>query len=89
MPRIRVDPGYGKGLKRLPRDIVRRATQALARFMEDPSRPGLRFEKLQGWDDLYSIRINRSYRILLRQETDKDGEVFAAVDVGTHRLYRR
>lgn len=42
-----------------------------------------------GWEDTYSIRVNRQYRILLVRESDEAGELFAAVDIGTHQIYRR
>jgi plasmid maintenance system killer protein len=57
--------------------------------MEAPDRPGLNFERLPGWDDTYSIRVTRSYRILLKREIDEAGEFFLAVDIGTHQIYRR
>ena len=58
--------------------------------MEDPKRPGLRFERLEHWENYYTIRINPGYRILLRRETDNEGEIYAAVDAGPHeRIYRR
>jgi hypothetical protein len=40
-------------------------------------------------DNTYSIRVTRSYRILLKRETDEAGEFSAAVDIGTHQIYRR
>jgi plasmid maintenance system killer protein len=57
--------------------------------MEGPDRPGLNFERLAGWDDIYSMRVTRNYRILLKRETDEAGEFFIAVDIGTHQVYRR
>jgi len=89
MPRIRIERGYLRARRRLPARIQIAADRALERFMDDPGRPGLNFERLQGWTDHYSIRATRAYRILLRREVDEHGEVFAAVDMGTHRVYRR
>jgi plasmid maintenance system killer protein len=57
--------------------------------MEAPDRPSLNFERLSGWDNAYSIRVTRNYRILLTRETDETGEFFVAVDIGTHQIYRR
>ena len=57
--------------------------------MDNPDRPGLNFEKLAGWDNTYSIRVSKAYRILLRREADDAGEFFAAADIGTHQVYRR
>ena len=38
-----------------------------------------------GWEDYYSIRINRRYRILLRKEAD---DLYAVVDAGPHKAFR-
>ncbi len=89
MTRIRVADSYRKAERRIPRRIRLLAAKALSTFMETPDRPGLNFERLPGWDSTYSIRINRSYRILLKREADAAGEFFAAVDIGTHEIYRR
>ncbi len=50
--------------------------------MEAPGRPGLNFERLPDWDNTYSIRVTRSYRILLKREA---GEFFTAVDTAPIR----
>ena len=42
-----------------------------------------------GWEDTYSIRVNRQHRILLVRERDAAGEFFSVVDIGTHQIYRR
>lgn len=89
MPRLRIERGYLRGRRRLPENIRNAADRALQRFVENPRHPGLNFERLQNWTDHYSIRASRAYRILLRREVDEDGEVFAAVDIGTHQVYRR
>ncbi len=87
--RIRIDDSYMRSIRRVPERIQIRAKRALSRFQENPTHPGLNFERLSGWDDTYSIRVTRHYRILLIRKTDEKGELFAAVDIGTHRVYRR
>ncbi len=89
MTRIRIADSYRKAERRIPQRIRLQAGKALSTFMETPDRPGLNFERLPGWDDTYSIRVTRSYRILLKREADEAGELFAAVDIGTHQIYRR
>jgi plasmid maintenance system killer protein len=89
MPRVRVDPGYLRARKRLSSKLAERADAALVKFLEDSPSPGLNFEALQNWPGYYSIRVNRNFRILLRREQDDSGEVFAAVDVASHDVYRR
>jgi plasmid maintenance system killer protein len=64
----------------------RDADGALATFVRDPTTPGLNFEKLRGYERLYSIRMNRNYRIiLLRTEVSDTYEIW---DVGPHDIYR-
>ena len=93
MIRLRIDPGFERALRRLAPSIRKRAKDALVKFIEDHTRPGLNFERLSGWSDCYTIRINRNFRILLRREEDGDddeGPLYAAVDAGPHDLiYRR
>ena len=89
MTRIRIADSYRKAERRIPHRIRLQAGKALSTFMEAPDRPGLNFERLPGWDNTYSIRVTRSYRILLKREADEAGEFFAAVDIGTHQIYRR
>ena len=64
----------------------RDADKALQSFARDPATPGLNFEKLQGHAQLYSIRVNRSYRIILRR--DPDGNFLEIINVGPHDIYR-
>ncbi|MFP4374661.1 MAG: type II toxin-antitoxin system YafQ family toxin [Spirochaetaceae bacterium] len=50
---------------------------------QNPAHPSLGLHKLSGkLDGLYSVSINRSYRISL--EFTIDGDTIIPVDVGTH-----
>jgi mRNA-degrading endonuclease RelE of RelBE toxin-antitoxin system len=89
LTRIRIANSYRKAERRIPQRIRLQAGKALSTLMEAPDRPGLNFERLPGWDDTYSIRVTRGYRILLKREADEVGEFFTAVDIGTHQVYRR
>ncbi len=89
MIRVRITERYRKSERRVPERIRIKARDALSGLLENPQRPGLNFERLSGWDDTYSIRVTREYRILLMRESDEEGEVLAAIDIGTHRVYRR
>lgn len=64
----------------------RDADNALATFVSDPANRGLDFEKLRGSERLYSIRMNRNYRIILYR-TDIS-ETFEIWEVGPHDIYR-
>lgn len=87
--RIKVHPRFEKDLDGYPHNVRDRASRALQRFMENPHRPGLNFEKMVNWENHYSIRVSRDYRIVLRRETDAHGELFVALRFGTHDVYRR
>ncbi len=90
MIRIRVDPGYNRALRKFRPELRRRADDTLAKFIADPKRPSLNFERREGLPDYYTIRISQGYRILLRKETDDEGELYAIVDAGSHdKIYRR
>ena len=86
--RIRITKRYERSIAQ-KHNIRTRAERTLRRFIENPQHPGLHFEQLLGWEDTYSIRVNRQYRILLVRETDEAGEIFAVVDIDTHQIYRR
>ena len=63
-------------LKKLDPVIRREVQAALVRFLTDSGARGLNFEKLRGYDDLYSIRVNRNFRIILRRtEVDDTFEI--------------
>jgi plasmid maintenance system killer protein len=61
------------------------AIRAIKQFVADPDHPSLNFERLAG-SDLFSIRVNRGDRIILRR---LDGDSFELVDLGSHDIYRR
>jgi hypothetical protein len=48
----------------LPPDAQRDAKQAYRLFRANPAYPALQFKKLEGEDDLYSVRIGLDYRAL-------------------------
>ena len=64
-------------------ELVRQYQKTLELLEIDPLHPSLRLHKLQGrLDDLSSISINMSYRILLYFEVQ--GEDIVLVDIGSH-----
>ena len=48
----------------LPLDAQRDANRGYRLFQSNPAHPGLQFKKLEGTDDIYSIRIGLDYRAL-------------------------
>jgi hypothetical protein len=46
----------------LPADAQRDAKRAYRLFQSDPAHPGLRFKKLEGEDNVYSVRVGLDFR---------------------------
>jgi plasmid maintenance system killer protein len=89
MPRVRIDPSFERRLDDYA-SMRDRIVSALQRFMIGPARRGANFEPLEGTDGRYwSLRVNRNFRIILRRERDAEGEIYAAIDLGPHDIYRR
>jgi mRNA-degrading endonuclease RelE of RelBE toxin-antitoxin system len=78
---------FEKAWARLGIEQRKAAERAMSRFLEDPSHPGLNFERMQGRPGFWSIRTNKGFRIILK-ETD-DPSTFMLADVGKHDIYRR
>ena len=55
----------------LPSDTQRDARRAYRMFQTNPAHPGLRFKKLEGEDNIYSIRIGLGYRALAAMKKDR------------------
>jgi hypothetical protein len=69
----------------LPVDVQRDATRAYRFFPGNPAHPGLQFKKLEGEDNIYSVRIGLEYRALAVMK--KDGIVWYWI--GSHSEYDR
>jgi len=73
--------------KNLPPHRREAVTNAIVRFMEDPSRAGLNFRPLAGKPGHFIINGAHGDRIILRREK---ASAYVAVDVGPHdNVYRR
>ena len=56
------------------------ACRAYALFSENPSHPSLRFKKLAGCGNVWSVRINEKYRAI----GERHGDTVIWVWIGTH-----
>jgi mRNA-degrading endonuclease RelE of RelBE toxin-antitoxin system len=52
-------------------DVQRDAKRAYRIFQENPGHPGLQFKKLEGHEDVYSVRIGLGYRALAVVKGDR------------------
>jgi hypothetical protein len=55
----------------LPVDVQRDARCAYRLFQGNPAHPGLQFKKLEGEDNIYSVRIGLEYRALAVMRKDR------------------
>lgn len=56
--------GFWKSYDKLPKEIQKQADEKFELFKRNPDLPGLNFEKLKGFDNKYSVRINDQYRAI-------------------------
>ncbi len=55
----------------LPPDVQQEAKKAYRLFQSNPAHPGLQFKKLEGGDDLDSVRIGFDHRALAVVRKDR------------------
>ena len=55
----------------LPQDVRAQARQAYDLFMANPDHPSLRFKKLQGHGNFWSVRFGGEYRAVCEREGDR------------------
>jgi mRNA-degrading endonuclease RelE of RelBE toxin-antitoxin system len=69
----------------LPDDIQRDAKRAYRLFQANPAHPGLQFKKLEGEDNIYSVRIGLNYRALAAMKKER----IVWYWIGSHSEYDR
>lgn len=74
---IRKAPHFLKDYSRLPLDIQRLFVVQEQRFHADRFDPRLHFQKLIDVPGVYSFRVTRRYRVMLRFEGPDDAVFFA------------
>ncbi len=76
----RTRPSFWRLYRALPASVKGQAREAYARFMADTSHPALHFKKLEGYEDAWSIRISKQYRVVGR----RNGDTIDWFWIGTH-----
>ena len=79
----RTRPSFWRAYERLSEPNRRAARRAYTIFTENPDHPSLRFKKLGGYDDVWSVRINEQYRAI----GERRGDTVIWVWVGTHNEF--
>ncbi|MFL6232339.1 MAG: hypothetical protein ACJ76N_04335 [Thermoanaerobaculia bacterium] len=86
IPPVRTKPStrFLKSLAKIGQPIASRAATALERFHTAPDIPGLNFEAFKNRPGFFTIRVGRSFRILLKEEADEEGPYYLLVDIADH-----
>lgn len=78
-----VRPSFWSAYDQLAENNKRDARKAYAVFARDPLHPSLRFKKLAGYEDVWSVRISAQYRAIGQRR----GEVITWVWIGSHNEF--
>ena len=79
----KVRPSFWRAYDRLAPVSKARAKAAWKLFERDPDHPSLRFKKLQGGGELWSVRINERYRAV----GVRSGDTIEWIWIGTHNEF--
>ena len=76
----RVRPSFWRAYSALDARARAAARRAYQLFAQNPAHPSLRFKKLAGYEDVWSVRINEQYRAV----GERKGDTVVWVWVGSH-----
>jgi len=76
----KVRPSFWRAYGQLSPLVKARAKTTWQIFEKNPDHPSLRFKKLQGSNQLWSVRINEQYRAV----GVRSGDVIEWIWIGTH-----
>ena len=79
----RVSPSFWRGLHALSGADQKAARRAYRLFTQEPSHNSLRFKKLAGHDNLWSVRVTISVRAV----GHRDGDTIVWVWIGSHNEF--
>jgi hypothetical protein len=73
-------PSFWRAYGQLAESTKRDARRAYALFAQDPGHPSLRFKKLSGYPDVWSVRLSAQYRAV----GQRSGDEITWVWIGSH-----
>lgn len=76
----RTRPSFWRAYASLSPQARQAARRAYRLFAENPNHPSLRFKKLGGYDDVWSVRVNEQYRAV----GERHGDTVTWVWIGSH-----
>lgn len=75
-----VRPSFWRAYRELDPRVREAARRSYHLFAENPAHPSLRFKKLAGHEDVWSVRINEQYRAV----GQRAGETVIWAWIGSH-----
>lgn len=78
-----VRPSFWRAYEKLSPAVKARARMAYQVFAVSPGHPSLRFKKLQGDGEFWSVRINEQYRAV----GARSGDTIQWIWIGTHNEF--
>lgn len=78
-----VRPSFWRAYGRLAPSVMARVRLAYQLFAENPDHPSLRFKKLQGGGNIWSVRISGQYRAV----GVRSGDTMEWIWIGTHNEF--
>ena len=79
----RVRPSFWRSYQALDPRLKEAARRSYQLFEANPDHPSLRFKKLAGHDQVWSVRINDSYRAL----AERNGDTVIWFWIGSHNEF--
>ena len=76
-------PSFWRAYARLSESNRQAPRRAYALFAQNPDHPSLRFKKLGGYDQVWSVRINDQYRAV----GVRTGDTMEWIWIGTHNEF--
>jgi hypothetical protein len=76
-------PSFWRAYATLDPRVKEAARRAYQLFSKNPDHPSLRFKKLQGYDDVWSVRISEQYRAV----GERKGERIEWAWIGSHNEF--
>lgn len=76
-------PSFWRAYNALDLRVREAARKAYGLFADNPDHPSLRFKKLAGYENVWSVRINEQYRAV----AERNGDTVVWVWVGTHNEF--
>ena len=81
----RTRPSFWRAYAALDSRNREAARRAYRLFLENPSHPSLRFKKLGGYEDIWSVRITEQYRAV----GERRGDTVIWFWIGTHNEFEK